>query len=254
MVRAVLGSLLAAIIVGVLFMWLSVSVADAATVKHPPVFKHKSSMVRMEYPAILRTARETDKLVIVIHGGGWHFGKIRDTWNAGIDQYALGKGYDVLSIAYPLTRGAAPKSVEVVRGWVGWATERGYKDITLLGGSAGGYLAVAASDTVGVDRVIAISPPLSFGAEVTIQTAVAKFAWGYGFNCMASNTCEDYTIRRTNTPTTILHSEMDRVSAYTGSYYLWLYNRRVVKLITLKGAKHGWALVWRYQTKLIPLP
>lgn len=241
----IIRSLIAAVVVAVPFMWLSVKAAEAAP---PPRYAHKARIITQERPAILRSARRTEKLVIIIHGGGWRAGNMRDSWKAGIDQYAMSRGYDVLAIDYPLQLGDAPRSAEIARNWVRWGKAR-YNSVTLLGGSAGGYLAIAASDA-GADRVIAVSPAISPGADITQGSLVWPVAWQWGFNC---TDCEEHRIKTTSAPTTILHARNDRATAYEGSYFFQRDNARTTQLITFDGAQHGWTLVWRSSAQRLGL-
>ena len=113
--------------------------------------------------------------VVVVHGGGWHRG--HSGWYSGVARDLAAGGFAAFSIDYRLSTTAAfPAAVDDVRAAVEWlrahAGELGIDPsrIALLGGSAGGHLALLAAtgpDAVDVAGVVAWSAPTDLAALAT---------------------------------------------------------------------------------------
>lgn len=109
--------------------------------------------------------------VIFVHGGGWSSGN--RTWYRAQGRRAAAHGWVAASIDYRLApRHPFPAALDDVRAAVGWmrahATALGVDPdrIALVGGSAGGNLALLAGTTglPGVRGVVAWSPPTDLAA------------------------------------------------------------------------------------------
>jgi acetyl esterase/lipase len=97
----------------------------------------------------LKNLKEKAPVIIFIHGGSWSKGKRSDYRRYLID-YAL-KGYVTATVSYRLVKVAKyPAAVEDVKSAISWITDNGGEygidtcRIALLGGSAGGHLAMMA--------------------------------------------------------------------------------------------------------------
>ena len=135
---------------------------------------------------------------------------------------------------------------------IDFAQEQGYKDINLVGHSWGAYSALCASAKRKVNKVVAISAPLSpantmaegavnMGAMPRPLAAIMRPFWGlvnlfkYGAK---GNSNAAKSAKRNGTPTLLIHGDSDKVVALKKSAFGKASGKHITKLLA-EGKAHN---------------
>ncbi len=115
--------------------------------------------------------------LIYVHGGGWRIGD-KDEWTRPFFRRLAGQGHVALDIAYTLwPRAGIPEMVSEVKQAVLWMKGRGAdygvdpERVVLMGGSAGGHLALMAAYTAAHPDL----PPPVDGADTSVRGVIAFY-------------------------------------------------------------------------------
>lgn len=125
--------------------------------------------------------------VLIVHGGGWSAGEKGDA--SLFSQFLAGHGYTVFDVQYRLAPQPNWKTAAGdVRCAVGWVKQHASgpdwnvdpKQVTLLGRSAGGHLALLTAYTPGDPKL----PPSCDAPDTTVESVIDYYgptdlAWGY---------------------------------------------------------------------------
>lgn len=201
------------------------------------------------------------RTLLLIHGGGWHSRKIfedQPCWQGDylgfLARYFADRGYLCACIDYRLLRGHGQEPgfglVELTQDCVdaaayllSHAEEFGAdpKELSLLGESAGGYLAAAASAQIPLRRLILVNPITDFGLDD--WSSFAPPTWTPEQRIAAH-------LVGGNTPATLLlHGTDDTVVSPEHSYVFYRQMQRVGRpcaLHLLEHARHAFLLAEYY--------
>ena len=197
---------------------------------------------------------QKDKLIIFCHGMGP--GHIAYTTEIA---YFCNAGFPVLAVdsrGCNLSEGRNLKGmysgVQTVISAIDFAKSEGYSDLNLVGHSWGAYSALCASKIRKVNKVVAISAPLSpantladgaiimGGLPRPLVTILRPF-WGlinffkYGAK---GNSNAAKCAQKNGTPTLLLHGDEDKVVQFTKSAYYKADGENITKLLA-KGKLHN---------------
>jgi len=205
-------------------------------------------------------------IVINIHGGGWNHG-VKES-QTGFNTF-FKMGYAVANVEYRLTpQATAPAAVEDIRCALIYIIKNAQSlnvdtnKIVIMGGSAGGHLALTAGLLGNDHRFDGNCPP---GINVKVAAIVDKYGitdvwdWGYGKNItsksainwlgkyakdekFAKSVSPLYLVNKNSPPTFIVHGDADPVVPYQQSVDL---HKKMDELgvknvfITVEGGGHG---------------
>ena len=197
---------------------------------------------------------QKDKLIIFCHGMGP--GHIAYTTEIA---YFCNKGFTVLAVdsrGCNLSEGKNSKGmysgVQTVISAIDFARENGYKDISLVGHSWGAYSALCASAKRKVNKVVAISAPdtpagtmaegaVNMGALPRPLVALLRPFWGfvnllkYG---MKGNSSAAKSAKKNDTPTLLIHGDMDRAVTLKKSAFNKANGKYITKYLA-EGKAHN---------------
>ena len=198
-------------------------------------------------------------LLIYIHGGGWKDGSPK---NPPL-RHLLGEGFAIASISYRFSQEAKfPAQLEDVRDAAAWlvanAPNFGYdaSKIALVGGSAGGHLAMLAGsslarDSFPVSAVVSFFGPSDFILRSQTQPSKTEEAGGSVFELLGGTPAQHPDVARaaspamqvdeTSPPLLLFHGTEDKVVYADQSERMAAAYReagRPVELIIKAGAGH----------------
>jgi acetyl esterase/lipase len=121
--------------------------------------------------------RPSGLAAIYVHGGAWRVGD-KDLGTRTFFRRLAAQGHSVLDVAYTLWPGAdIPTMIGEIKQAVLWLKEHGHlygvdpERLVLMGGSAGGHLALMAAYTPGHPEL----PPLSGDGDTTVRGVIAFY-------------------------------------------------------------------------------
>lgn len=196
--------------------------------------------------------------VVVIHGGGWRSGH-RRAWSATAQDLAA-QGWAVFSVDYRLSGDAPfPAAVDDVRAAIGWIRSHAPRlgvdpdRIALVGGSAGGNLALLAAtgpEATPVSAVVAWSAPTDLSALAAapapprLEAIVAEWLGCAPASCpqRAAAASPLHTIESGALPALLLATGSDELvpaSQATGLHERALARGGTSELVVVPGARHS---------------
>ena len=197
---------------------------------------------------------QKDKLIIFCHGMGP--GHIAYTTEIA---YFCNSGFRVLAVdsrGCNLSEGKNLKGmysgVQTVISAIDFAKNEGYSDINLVGHSWGAYSALCASAKRKVNKVVAISAPISpvaTLAEGAVQMGalprplvalLRPFWWLVNFFKYGAkgNSCASRCAKRNGTPTLLIHGDKDKVVTLKKSAFHKAKGQNITKLLA-EGKRHN---------------
>lgn len=266
------------IVIGILFFSTSFGQEASDTAYKPVVFpEHYTAKLNVVYTKvndwegkmdlyILPTATKPTPLLINIHGGGWNHG-VKES-QTGFSTF-FKAGFAVANIEYRLTpQATAPAAIEDARCALIYVIEHAKElnidadKIVIMGGSAGGHLALMAGMLENDKR---FDNNCSGNKKIKVAAIIDKYGitdvwdWGYGKN-ITSKSATNWLgakktdaafgaavspisyVKRTSPPTLIIHGDADPTVPYQQS--VALYNKLQsagvkTTFITVEGGLHG---------------